>query len=414
MEPERKIEKWLRAYAKKRKGQAGGPFDLHPATRRLLHGEIARNTPNREQKDDETTSLWEVFRRDWAFLLGFALCIFFVAAVFFHSLTTSKKPEHTRSTYSADNQSIETLGELTNGPAQENALANKKDFGQLTNSAPETLAMNRSAAAPLPEAPPPATPAPSPTVAPPQPTQALSADLVPGNASMPPSREASSASVMQPAPAGAPEVAMNFQKEEPQKFAASRRLIHEPQNLFKNTSQAIPVLANFRVQQNGDSLRIVDQDGSVYDGSLQIDEGFALRSRTINEDKINEQNAVHQAAGGHVTPEKPQPIQHYLFTVSGTNRTLKQNVIFMGTFTASLAAAENLEKTPQMDGVKTDSFGPGSYGGIAGEPASQTQQAVTNQIPQLPWTNVRITGMAIINETNHVQINAKPMNPANH
>src|SRR5579872_1732931 len=45
-EPERDIEKVLRASAKKRREDAGAPLELHPATRRLLHGEVARLRPN--------------------------------------------------------------------------------------------------------------------------------------------------------------------------------------------------------------------------------------------------------------------------------------------------------------------------------------------------------------------------------
>src|SRR5579863_6794140 len=41
-EPERDIEKTLRAYAKKRQEQAGAPAEMHPATRKLLQGEVAR------------------------------------------------------------------------------------------------------------------------------------------------------------------------------------------------------------------------------------------------------------------------------------------------------------------------------------------------------------------------------------
>src|SRR6185436_8628723 len=37
-----KMEELLRAYAKKRQDDSGGPLDLHPATRRLLHGEVQR------------------------------------------------------------------------------------------------------------------------------------------------------------------------------------------------------------------------------------------------------------------------------------------------------------------------------------------------------------------------------------
>src|SRR5262252_6657733 len=42
MEPERPIEKLLRAWGKKRRDEAGAPFEMHPATRRLLQGEVAR------------------------------------------------------------------------------------------------------------------------------------------------------------------------------------------------------------------------------------------------------------------------------------------------------------------------------------------------------------------------------------
>jgi hypothetical protein len=44
-EPERPIEKLLRACARKRRDEAGAPFTLHPATRRLLQGEVTRAFP---------------------------------------------------------------------------------------------------------------------------------------------------------------------------------------------------------------------------------------------------------------------------------------------------------------------------------------------------------------------------------
>ena len=48
MEPERKIEKLLRAYAQKRRAAAGDPLKLHPATRRLLQDEVSRRAPKPE------------------------------------------------------------------------------------------------------------------------------------------------------------------------------------------------------------------------------------------------------------------------------------------------------------------------------------------------------------------------------
>ena len=70
MEPERKIEKLLRAYAKKRRADSGDALKLHPATRNLLHGEVARRTP-KQSAEDSSLTIWELFRQQWALLLGF-------------------------------------------------------------------------------------------------------------------------------------------------------------------------------------------------------------------------------------------------------------------------------------------------------------------------------------------------------
>src|SRR5438045_298336 len=54
MEPERPIEKLLRASARKRREEAGAAFELHAATRRLLQGEVARHYTQPER----TRSSW--------------------------------------------------------------------------------------------------------------------------------------------------------------------------------------------------------------------------------------------------------------------------------------------------------------------------------------------------------------------
>ena len=94
MESERKIEKLLRTYAKKRRAQAGDPLSLHPATRRMLQDEIARNVPKPDE-EDESVTLWELFRQRWAMLLGFALIVFFVATMFLPALSSAKKKAQT-------------------------------------------------------------------------------------------------------------------------------------------------------------------------------------------------------------------------------------------------------------------------------------------------------------------------------
>ena len=61
-EPERPIEKLLRAAAQKRRDEAGAPFELHPADRRLLQGEVARKfaKPQRENRSfaEAVAQLW--------------------------------------------------------------------------------------------------------------------------------------------------------------------------------------------------------------------------------------------------------------------------------------------------------------------------------------------------------------------
>src|ERR1035438_308163 len=66
-EPERPIEKLLRAAAKKRCDEAGAPLELHPATRRLLQGEVARTfaKPKRESR-----SLTEALGQLWPRVAG--------------------------------------------------------------------------------------------------------------------------------------------------------------------------------------------------------------------------------------------------------------------------------------------------------------------------------------------------------
>ena len=87
MEPERKIEKLLREYAKKRRADAGEPSKMHPAMRRILQGEVARRAP----KEENSLSLWQLFRQEWAVLIGFALIIFFCASLLLPALSSAKR-----------------------------------------------------------------------------------------------------------------------------------------------------------------------------------------------------------------------------------------------------------------------------------------------------------------------------------
>ena len=112
------------------------------------------------------------------------------------------------------------------------------------------------------------------------------------------------------------------------------------QNNFKNMvaqNKVLVVLAIFQVQQNGNAIRVVDQDGSVYDGLLQPEIAVAQRTSASAETLAPPSAMPTQAgqdktiAGRDKSKIEPQAAQNYFFRVSGMNQTLKQNVVFAGT-----------------------------------------------------------------------------------
>ena len=385
MEPERKIEKWLRAYAKKRRGQAG-PVKLHPATRRLLQSEIARTTPKPDDEDD-SVSLWEVLRQQWAFLLAFALCVFLGATMLYIPLAASKKKTE--------------LSVAMNS----------------TNNIAAAPMMNPATGLALPSPAPPAPP--SPTVA--------SASDEPAVAMAPPP----------PGPTEAPasEGTLMARSQAKSEQTSETRLAYKGlRNVFQNAagpSQASPILANFEVQQNGNAIRVVDGDGSVYEGSLELATQQAINKTLSPQDQTQAvqnrfmQNSASVAAG---LPSQSIALarngfelaQNYFFRVHGTNRTTKQTIEFTGNLLANAAMATNMTQAladnNSVSGTVTASGGGGGGGGgggsFGGFGGAMREKETTNQFAQLPWSSLRISGMAVVNHTNQIQINAAPVFPA--
>ncbi len=110
MEPERKIEKLLRAYAKKRRAEAGDSLKLHPANRRLLQSEATCRTPEASPKREPSEGnlfslLLAVFRRR----LVLALCVVAALAV----VTAALVPVLFAPNYSAQQEILHTRTYLT-------------------------------------------------------------------------------------------------------------------------------------------------------------------------------------------------------------------------------------------------------------------------------------------------------------
>jgi hypothetical protein len=446
MEPERKIEKWLRAYAKKRRGQAKDSFNLHPANRRLLQEEIARKTAAPEEVDD-SLSLWEVLRRQWALLLTFATCVFLIGVILLPVLNTARKkaqpslsmanlkqigPAVQMSAAQNNGRLPASLDELTNGSLAKGELndaefANRRKFAEATNQdLSQAVAMNSLSSqqpespalveremanagnepapsiAPAPAAPMPET-SPANEPPPPQPTTA-SSDLALNSAG------ATTTTTTPPVTVGGvftPSAVREEVEVPPAGRTAQPQLGSGLQNAFQNSiaaSQALPVLSNFQVQQNGSALRIVDRDGSVYVGSWRL-ANLATVNGIVEEQAL--QNSDKQSATGTPQTSAPpavaladnvQAAQNYFFRVHGINRTLNQSVVFTGNLLANFAVSGNLQQ--------------GFGGGAANNAYYQLKIEPTNQAAQLPWSNLRIAGTAAINRTNHIEVNATPVAPA--
>jgi hypothetical protein len=151
------------------------------------------------------------------------------------------------------------------------------------------------------------------------------------------------------------------------------------------------------VQQNGNAIRVVDADGSVYDGSLLPENAVAQNMpapAAAPAPVVAAPARQFERAKNIASRDQSQTAQNYSFRVSGLNQTLKQNVVFTG----NLLAISDTTKIPQ------ESFG-GSNGFIGG---GQRQSALNQQSA---WSNSRIAGTAVVADTNHIEINAVPLAP---
>lgn len=447
VEPERKIEKWLRTYAKKRRAGAGDAFKLHPATRRMLQDEVARRAPKPAGSAD-AFSLWKWLRPRWVLPLGFALILCLGVALFWPA---PPKPE-------AKFQTAETQRNLRQlDAAAQIAAANNRDKRPAPAGAPAkppaftpVLADNFSG---LQSTNPPAfsPEGKSSRVAPPVepvaiasrrgefsgPTQAGQPALaLAGNAPNQNVNEASAPITVVAAPpvAEPAEIAGTINRTPslvpgagagavvPEQFApgaaagelrAVRAAAAPSPATFKselaadalqaglNNSQQFvqvaakknaPVLQSFELRQNGDQLSVVDRDGSIYHGTLQPVEMTDLsRSRLVEKPGASQLQQKDFGAVGNA----PSSAQNFIFRVSGANRSLKQNVVFAG----------NLVEMTNVTANAAQTFG---GGGAAG---GQSKSASANVVQQPLFSNSRITGMVTIDDTNRMEITALPVNP---
>ena len=450
MEPERKIEKLLRACAKKRRADAGDAFELHPATRRMLQGEVARRTP-KAGGANEPSSIWNWLRLRWALPLGFALLIYLGVAVFWPAAPSKQdlafrtaapekakelsKPSTPPPIAAVDNSApppapsaappsvvapktpATVTAELasanpTASPSKDKMLATttfaetdanrpqrREVFYALTNASQPPVAVAGTLAGESVTVAPPAS---VPTLASEPAGGATTADLA---QSVPPGAISGVAATEQLALATssrALRVAKVATTPGAAKFKSEAMTDSLQVNATKNSQRFVqapmkknpPVLVSFELQQNGNQISVVDRDGSIYNGTLQMGNEDLAKAR--QGEKFGAVQLQQKNAG--VMNTQQQTAQNYFFRVSGANRSLKQNVVFSGNLmpisNATVNAAQNFQ----------------NFAGGGGGAGGQSKLADASASQQQLFSNSRIEGTVTIGRTNQIEINALPVN----
>jgi hypothetical protein len=168
--------------------------------------------------------------------------------------------------------------------------------------------------------------------------------------------------------------------------------------LAKKESSSVPptsVLVNFKVEQAGQFLRVIDGDGSVYRG--YVDEANTLYKQVIaqKEQAVAQQNQLkvqspRDASANNVSQQ--QATELYLYRVEGTNRSLNQNVVFSWNFTPTNEAIAAAQMNYKDNLLKLDA----------------TQ--LPSQLPEL-LQNSYINGRAQLSEGREIEVNAVPVRP---
>jgi hypothetical protein len=139
----------------------------------------------------------------------------------------------------------------------------------------------------------------------------------------------------------------NASRSESEKDAAGKLEANQTA-AFRNVQKATAktaVLDSFKVEQNGNGLRVTDHDGSTYDGDLVVTAAQTAAGTTPDfaDKSFGKAAAGQEATGGKLFQRAAQNApgqQNYYFNVAGTNRTLNQRVVFIGNFIATTNAVQ--------------------------------------------------------------------------
>lgn len=175
------------------------------------------------------------------------------------------------------------------------------------------------------------------------------------------------------------------------------------------------VMQDFAFERTGDRVRIVDADGSIYEGTVlpaPEAEARARQMRVLDESKVRKGAAEQQAQSGGAPAADAQV--SYRFYASGVNRKLNQSVEFRGEWLPA-APAQAVAETPALQAT---SFGAVRLEALAAE--KKEKSALTNALadnpapaqthlflqPQRESSQGRITGRAVVGGKSEFDVKA--------
>lgn len=389
MEAERPIEKLLRTTAQKRAEDSGEPLSPHPATRRILQGEVTR-VYGRPQAEPERADvgwlagrLWPGLGWSFAMLIGLALAGSLMLphrkTQNFEMAMASKPAEAFRPSESpaaVANESVarkEVLSDesrVDNKPAANRQSAESPPLLAYDDTASKAKLESRDAGAAkdrlLREEISTASPAAA------APAVAASGALRSKNdadalaalgAAQPAPASTLSLAASAPAPSGASRRAIvesenktaTFGGAETLRTDAGTRFVQAPAVAGALLDKATPpILASFRFEQTGSQVRIVDADGSVYNGSIKSSTQNEKSESGINAPSLNRMYKALPAAPAQPAQAEPLAGAAFSFQAEGTNQTLKQKVSLSGElYTAS---GVDLKKAITNAATETDAL----------------------------------------------------------
>ena len=319
------IEPWLEAYAEKRRQELDKPIELDEATRTLLQGEVNRVYPQKNGVSEVAAEGgWSAW---WTWTLAGAVGA--VAIVISLDLGNSRPAGATDMAAASvgDEAPEEARAEAANALEAEqagfSALPEAKAQGQNMNLRAATVPASAQ-----PEAISPVVP--RPTVA----SGEASMRAAPGGAFTTVVRQVNPTFYKNLA-----ELRQNFQQR-PDEAAA------------RNQKRDLPtaVLANFQIERQGQEVRILDQDGSVYTGQVINEESYAAgdsasagggvasgappapnASIALNAVPAKGLNQLNQPGQPAKALAAALPVGQFYFRARGTNNTLRQVVVIEAT-----------------------------------------------------------------------------------